>query len=108
MSKELMEMLKLMDYKFDEKHRTNPFTLDAYIDGWKHCKSEMLEIIESYKPKVLNEPNDIGYWWFYDDREEEWFPVFIHVPGAVIVNIDSDRWIKADTSIFPMKIAGKG
>ena len=62
-----------------------------------------IKIIESYKPKVLNEPNDIGYWWFYDDREEEWFPVFIHVPGAVIVNIDSDRWIKADTSIFPTK-----
>ena len=103
MTRELIEKIKLIDYKFDEKHRTNPFTLDAYIEGWKHCKSEMLEIIESYKPKVLNEPNDIGYWWFYDDREEEWFPVFIHVPGAVIVNIDSDRWIKADTSIFPTK-----
>ena len=108
MSKELMEMLKLIDYKFDEKHRTNPFTLDAYIDGWKHCKSEMLEIIESYKPKVLDQPDSKGWWWVYDDIEEEWFPVFILVPGVVIVNINCDRWIKADTSIFPMKIAGKG
>ena len=78
------------------------------IIGYNNAIDDVLKAIKSYKPKILNEPNDIGYWWFYDDREEEWFPVFILVPGAVIVNIDSDRWIKADVSIFPMKIAGKG
>jgi len=78
------------------------------IIGYNNAIDDVLEIIGSYKPKVLDQPDSKGWWWVYDDIEEEWFPIFIHVPGAVIVNIDSDRWIKADTSIFPMKIAGKG
>jgi hypothetical protein len=78
------------------------------IIGYNNAIDDVLKAIESYKPKVLDQPDSKGWWWVYDDIEEEWFPIFIHVPGAVIVNIDSDRWIKADTSIFPMKIAGKG
>jgi hypothetical protein len=69
MTRELIEMVKLIDYKFDEKHRTNPFTLDAYIEGWKHCKSEMLEIIESYKPKWIESPDKKGFWWFLSPDE---------------------------------------
>jgi len=70
MYEELIEKIKLIDSKFDEKHRTNPFTLDAYIEGWKHCKSEMLEIIESCKPKVLDEPeSECGWYYFKKDKE---------------------------------------
>ena len=78
------------------------------IIGYNNAIDDVLEIIGSYKPKVLDQPDSKGWWWVYDDIEEEWFPVFILVPGVVIVNINCDRWIKADTSIFPMKIAGKG
>ena len=103
MSKELMEMLKLIDYKFDEKHRTNPFTLDAYIDGWKHCKSEMLEIIESYKPKVLDQPDSEGWWWVYDDIGD-WRICQVHEGSGINGNDwdypmwadKGDKWIKVE------------
>jgi len=83
MSKELMEMLKLIDYKFDEKHRTNPFTLDAYIDGWKHCKSEMLETIESYKPKWIDNPDKKGFWWFLSPEETVSCATIIEMGGEL-------------------------
>ena len=101
--KELIEKIKAEEqfvYCFDSTVTDNEKKLRSEFNKGLH---KAIKIIESYKPKVLDQPDSKGWWWVYDDIEEEWFPVFILVPGVVIVNINCDRWIKADMSIVPTK-----
>ena len=70
---------------------------------WDRCLDEVLKIIESYKPKVLDMPDSEGWWW--NNAIGDWRACRVY-EGSGINGNDWDypmwadkkgaKWIKAD------------
>ena len=67
MAKELIEKIKAEEqfvYCFDPTVTDNEKKLRSEFNKGLH---KAIKIIESYKPKVLDQPDSKGWWWVYDD-----------------------------------------
>lgn len=87
MFKELIEKIKKMPVKEGEYWE--------YYEGWTEAIDEILKIIESYKPEVLDEPNAEGGWW--NTKSKEYVQVYESNDGFDYpVRCIGGKWIKTD------------